>query len=73
MTANLTHWVLPESLKLYESGFRNRLEKLEEYINANYQVEPIPNGWRCTHNNEHSPGVVITPDTVMFVMKNLGF
>lgn len=68
-------FVVPTKEQLHTSEFAERLQKLEKLLIADYNIKIIPNGWYCTPKNEtelvKKPGFVITPDSVLYVMKNL--
>lgn len=63
---------IPKAVNVKDKDFVKRLEKLEQYILKHYEVEVIPTGWKCTSKSSTLPGYVITQDSVLFVMKNLG-
>lgn len=67
------NFFVPKSVNLTDKKFLTRLAKLEEYLLEKYHVEEIPNGWKCTAKAEHTPGIIVTKESVAFVMKNLGF
>ena len=60
------------AIDLDNPRFVARLKRLEEYLRQNYQIEELPNGWKCYGKRVDQPGLVVTPETVLFVMKNLG-
>jgi hypothetical protein len=65
-------FMISRAVDLNDKKFVKRLEQLETHMLENYEVETIPNGWKCTSKKATNPGFVITPDSVIFIMKHLG-
>lgn len=67
------NFIVPKSVNLKDQRFVQRLQKLQEYLMDHCTIEELPNGWRCTPKAANQPSYIVTPDSVMFIMKNLGF
>lgn len=57
---------------LDDADFNKRLIQLEKALRDTHEIEVIPNGWKCSPKKEGTPGYIVTKETVVFVMKNLG-
>lgn len=66
------NFFVPKAVDLTDANFVRRLKKLEELMIRSYDIEVIPTGWKCTSKAPNKPGFVVTADSVMFIMKNLG-
>jgi len=66
------NYSVPKSVRLDSPDFNARLVRLEKALKETHEIEVLPNGWKCTPKNEGSPGFIVTKETVLFVMKNLG-
>jgi len=66
------NFFVPREVNLDSPQFRQRLKKLEHTLSQTHTIEVIPNGWKCTPKKENKPGYVVTVDSVLFVMKQLG-
>lgn len=66
------HYSIPKSVRLDNPDFNKRLVELEKVLKESHTIEELPNGWRCTPKKEGVPGFIVTKETVLFVMKNLG-
>lgn len=62
---------IPRGVNVKDNDFMQRLVKLENTLMESHTIEQMPNGWRCTPKKEGVPGFIVTPETVLFVMKNL--
>ncbi len=63
---------VPKSVRLDDADFNKRLIQLEKALRDTHEIEVIPNGWKCSPKKEGIPGYIVTKETVVFVMKNLG-
>lgn len=61
-----------KELNLRDPDMIRRIKALEQKMREGYDVEEIPNGWKCTARASTQPGFIITKDTLIYVMKNLG-
>lgn len=62
---------VPKGVNVKDHEFIQRLVKLENTLMETHKIEVLPNGWKCSPKKEGEPGFIVTPETVLFVMKNL--
>lgn len=63
---------VPKAVRLDDADFNKRLIALEKALKETHTIETLPNGWKCHPKNEGVPAYIVTKETVVFVMKNLG-
>ena len=68
-------YFVPREVKLDDPVFIKRLQRLQNHLLQNYHIKEVHRGWQCTpkKDTELTPSILVTPETVTFVMKNLGF
>lgn len=57
---------------LDNAKFLKKLEVLQTKLLLNYDIEVTPDGWRCTSKKQTEPGYVVTPASVLYVMRQFG-
>jgi hypothetical protein len=62
---------VPRQLDLDDPVMKKRIRQLESRLRKDYHLTEIPGGWQCVAKKELEPGFVVTPETVLFVMKFL--